>query len=106
MRQMLVQAQLQIEATAVMNEFCWAYTNALVQKLEKLKEEDRLSEQEQDIFRLTNLTESIIAKLIEQTGYNAGFIFNYKDKEEVIRYIAPLLTFAREFLQIFEVPKN
>ena len=86
-----LQTQMQIQPEAVMNGFCWNYSNSLLTKLIDLRQEHRLF----DGDNVTYIALSVIGALKDQiNGPYRGVHTNFED-------INNLINVASEFLTIF-----
>ncbi len=99
-KQVQTQTQLQICEQAVMTEFCWGYANALLQKLKKLSEEDRLTNSRTSSF--SDMAQQVYSELVRQVG----LADDGKRKENLQSMCAVQIAHAEEFLAIFEKPKS
>ena len=59
---------LVITATDVMNGFCWAYANALVQKLWELQAQNRLFDSRGPEYGATQLGKMVLTAITQQFG--------------------------------------
>lgn len=96
-----LQIQTQILADSVMSGFCWAYANALLQKLKKLKKEKRTSEKQSNGWYLTDIAYSVVMELKGQISYDIQFNSYFQKEESVGVEIDRLVGVAEEFLAIF-----
>ncbi len=83
------QVQLQIQAEAVISGFCWAYANALLQKLKELKEQKRIPMD----YRDNKMVQQIVYELSQQVGADAPGV------DEI--FINAIINYTEEYLAIF-----
>ncbi len=101
---MKMQMQLQIPTDAVMSHFCYTYSKALLEKLKKLIQEDRIflkgrsvAEAGPQLMRnITDITRSVMSNLGEQVLLYAPT--SQPAPEHVDRFVSAI----EEFLAIFE----
>lgn len=104
MKQLQIQAMLQIPADAVMNEFCWSYANGLLQKLKGLKLEGRICEKHSNGYYLTDIAHSVEEGLKKQMScfFQTS---EYDQNKEVLEAEADrLILLATEYLDAFRKP--
>lgn len=103
-----MQMKLIVQQDQVMNSFCWAYSNALLQKIKRLIEEDRLftdgnkeAEQREEETRygseMTEIGYATMSTLAEQINSNS-IDGTTVSPSTVNQFIAT----AEEFLNIFK----
>lgn len=105
-----MESSLVINPQEVMSHFCWAYCNALLEKLISLDEEDRVFEDGATLAwkraergsksPLTKVTIATIGKIEEQTGID--FEINYH--ETTPKRFGEIIKETEEFLNIFKKP--
>jgi len=89
-RMKLEQKQLLIPADQVMNEFCYNFANALLEKLKELRDEDRIG----GIHKFTDIGGAVSESLSKQISYLYAL--------NVPGDCNDLIKTAEEFLAIFE----
>ena len=91
----------------VINGFSYSFTKYLLNKLEKLSEEDRIFEDSKDeierakhnsVSRLTLIAESVATCLSRQLKLSEDTYYGYSQSKK----ITELINTAEEFLTIFE----
>ena len=85
---------LRIDPRAVMDNFCYNFSEALLEKLEELQKENRIFSSKDPIYGFTNITRTIIAALSEQIDG-----FGPRNTHESLQ---ENILLAKEFLATFE----
>jgi len=85
---------LLIQSNVVMNGFCWAHSNALLQKLKSLNNKRQITNEHGS---RTDITAAIMNELSNQIGHCPSVSYQLKEGE-----ITSFINHVEEFLAIFE----